>query len=254
MMEFRARLLRLVELAWRLSTAKKLVKEIKSHPHVAPFLVGGRIRRTAYQSKYAPALGEFHKWLRDPDEKLTFQFGRANSKKRKDLLTPGIAIFKPVTQLAKERQATLASPLDVLAHEYGHVLQPRRREILENTKMRLAKALEPLAKNAIAAGKQDEFMARGKAAIKRAEVANMLTAERDATLRGAEALRRAGAGSREVSDYLSDISGGKQNAGNLIHSSYQNMYDSFKKIDPMARPGGKRLAPPRFPLQLGSGS
>ena len=254
-----ARLARLTEFALKLSQAKNLLREIKADPSVSPFLVNGRIRRTipGVGSHYTPALSGFRAMLADPSlSRPTASL--PNSPRRKDFLTPGIGIQK---KSAPGRPSNYPV-FSVLAHEYGHALQPKVQDILKKKLGRITAARDSLQRKASIVKKDSRDLRehrvgidrRANGARSRASIAVRLTAERDATLRGSEALRRAGAGPKEIGEYFADVAGykGKVPADDLMHHSYQGMYESEKFVDPKVRRGGRRLTSPLFPGAMSS--
>jgi hypothetical protein len=254
MMEFRARLLRLIEFALKLSQAKGLLREIKAHPSVSPFLVNGRIRRTTpgASSHYTATFDGFREKLADPSLSLSTA-SLPNSRKRRDLLTPGIGIEK---KSAPGRPSNYPV-LSVLAHEYGHALQPSGHDVLKKKLGRIKAARDSVAQKVFPKDGEPglaKIVARGEDAAERASIAVRLTAERDATLRGAGALKRAGAGPKEIGEYFADVSDakGKVPLDDLMHHSYQSMYASAKASDPKVRRGGRRLTAPLFSGSMSS--
>jgi hypothetical protein len=288
-LEMLARLADLTEFALKLSQAKVLLREIKANPSVSPFLVNGRIRRTKSggSSHYTSTFGGFREMLADPKLSLPTS-SLPNSQRRKDLLTPGIGIEK---KSAPGRPSNYPV-LSVLTHEYGHALQPRGQDVLKKKLDSIKAAQDSLRHKAMIVednrtldeliqdldrknkspdwAKQsrerierdwadvlknhDRIDERANDARRRASIAVKLTAERDATLRGAEALRRAGAGPKEIGEYFADVtdSKGKVPVDDLMHHSYQGMYDSAKSGDPKVRRGGRRLISPLFPGSMSS--
>jgi hypothetical protein len=165
------------------------------------------------------------------------------------LLTPGIGIEK---KSAPGRPSNYPV-LSVLAHEYGHALQPSGHDVLKKKIGRIKAARDSVAQKVGGAGLA-KIVARGEDAAERASIAVRLTAERDATLRGAGALKRAGAGPKEIGEYFADVSDakGKVPLDDLMHHSYQSMYASAKAADPKVRRGGRRLTSPLFSGSMSS--
>jgi hypothetical protein len=145
----------------------------------------------------------------------------------------------------------------VLLHEYGHARQPNINDVLGDKIQKLANAGKRMVGSRRAGDRiRENLVSRIQFARQRAKIATQLTAERDATLRGAEVLKRAGAEPAQIADYFSDIhqAGVPMEARrrvplpgfDLMNASYRSMYALNKSMDPRTRLGGKRLIPPRF--------
>lgn len=204
-MNFLQRLEALTEFALQLTPAKNLLREVKADPMVQPFLVNGKIRRSVNTtSSFAPLKG-----------------GVAREHK-----VLGITIHK-----------TEKNPLEVLAHEYGHV---KDSEDLARHDRRIHKLVKRSSDPAfkINPKKSVEDVSQQ---MDRMSYSRILTRERVATLGGAESLTKAGASPSSIADYFKAINPNpKTDSFRLMHPSYEKGYHTAVKADPKQRVGGTK--------------
>jgi hypothetical protein len=208
---------RLIEFALRLGVAKNLLREIKDHPMVSPFLDGRKIRRSEHKIHAVgdplDATGSFMPPLSD----WRAVRKRLAEKRGVKRAYPGIAISK-----SAKGQKPLTGTLETLIHEYGHA----KGGTVHNSDIKRTPIPASVRKRLRPQDWGNKFDQQREVDI----IAHKIRVEREANKNGVQLLTKVGASPSEMTDFFRNVQGG-QVTSKLVHPSYVAAFkDAYRKV------------------------